>query len=338
MAPTTREAQRAELHKTIWRIANDLRGSVDGWDFKSYVLGMLFYRFISENLTNYLNAGEAAANNTGFDYASLSDQQAEFAREVTVEEKGFFIRPSELFSNVRAQAAGDENLNETLESVFRNIEGSAVGTESEDDLKGLFDDLDVNSSKLGQSVAKRNEKLVKLLDAIGDLPLGNLEHNAIDLFGDAYEYLMQMYASQAGKSGGEYYTPQEVSEVLARIAVVGKTRVNKVYDPAAGSGSLLLKFAKVLGPGNVGGFFGQEINLTTYNLARINMFLHDINFEHFDIAHGDTLLEPAHRDEEPFQAIVSNPPFPRKLACWPLGCGCDVDASPGDVEAWTLAA
>ena len=309
MTPTTKEGQRAELHRTIWRIANDLRGSVDGWDFKSYVLGMLFYRFISENLTKYLNDAEAAAGDTGFGYAKLTDQQAEFARATVVDEKGFYILPSELFRNVRERAAGDENLNETLERVFRNIEGSAVGTDSEGDLKGLFDDLDVNSSKLGATVAKRNEKLVKLLDAIGDLPLGNLGDNSIDLFGDAYEFLMQMYASQAGKSGGEYYTPQEVSEVLARIAVHGKTHVNKVYDPAAGSGSLLLKFAKVLGEKNVGGFYGQEINLTTYNLARINMFLHDINFEKFDIAHGDTLLEPAHRDEEPFQAIVSNPPY-----------------------------
>ena len=309
MAPTTKEAQRAELHKTIWRIANDLRGSVDGWDFKTYVLGMLFYRFISENLTAYINKGEHAAGDTVFDYARLPDVQAEFGRSETVVEKGFYILPSELFQNVRERASQDTNLNETLERVFKNIEGSAVGTDSEDDLKGLFDDLDVNSSKLGNTVAKRNEKLVKLLDAIGDLPLGSFEDNSIDLFGDAYEYLMQMYASQAGKSGGEYYTPQEVSEVLAKITVVGKARVNKVYDPAAGSGSLLLKFAKVLGRDNVGGFFGQEINLTTYNLARINMFLHDVNYEKFNIAHGDTLTDPQHWDDEPFEAIVSNPPY-----------------------------
>jgi type I restriction enzyme M protein len=309
MMPTTKEAQRAEIHKTIWRIANDLRGSVDGWDFKSYVLGMLFYRFISENLTAYINNGEHEAGHAEFDYARLPDAEAEFGRKETVVEKGFYVLPSELFQNVRRRAAKDENLNETLERVFKNIEGSAVGTDSEDDLKGLFDDLDVNSSKLGNTVAKRNEKLVKLLDAIGDLPLGNFEDNSIDLFGDAYEYLMQMYASQAGKSGGEYYTPQEVSEVLARITVMGKKRVNKVYDPAAGSGSLLLKFAKVLGRENIGGYFGQEINLTTYNLARINMFLHDVNYEKFSIAHGDTLLDPQHWDDEPFEAIVSNPPY-----------------------------
>ena len=306
----TKEQQRAELHRTIWRIANDLRGSVDGWDFKTYVLGMLFYRFISENLTAYLNGLEQEAGATDFDYEALSDKDAEFGRQETVAEKGFYILPSELFRNVQSRARSDEHLNETLERIFRHIEGSAVGADSEQDLKGLFDDLDVNSPKLGPTVAKRNEKLVKLLDAIGDLPLGTFADNTIDLFGDAYEYLMQMYASSAGKSGGEFYTPQEVSELLARITVQGKTEVNKVYDPACGSGSLLLKFAKVLGKDNVRqGFYGQEINLTTYNLCRINMFLHDINYEKFDIVHGDTLTDPGHEDDEPFEAIVSNPPY-----------------------------
>ena len=306
----TREAQRAELHRTIWRIANDLRGSVDGWDFKTYVLGLLFYRFISENLSAYLNEHEHAAGNTDFDYARLSNIEAEDARREVVAEKGFFIAPSDLFVNVRERAPRDPNLNETLHRVFNNIENSAVGTPSERDFKGLFDDLDVNSSKLGNTVARRNEKLVKLLDAIGDLGLGSFQDNKIDAFGDAYEYLMTMYASSAGKSGGEFFTPQEVSELLARITLVGKTEVNKVYDPACGSGSLLLQFAKVLGKDKVRrGFYGQEINLTTYNLCRINMFLHDINYNDFDIAHGDTLLDPAHWDDEPFEAIVSNPPY-----------------------------
>lgn len=310
MANNNKEAERAELHKTIWRIANDLRGSVDGWDFKTYVLGMLFYRFVSENLTAYLNEQERRAGHAEFDYAQLADAEAEFGRAETVKEKGFYILPSELFANVRARARQDANLNETLSRVFADIEGSANGSDSEDDLKGLFDDLDVNSSKLGPTVAKRNEKLVKLLDAIGDLPLtGGFSNNSIDLFGDAYEYLMQMYASTAGKSGGEFYTPQEVSELLACITVVGKTEVNKVYDPACGSGSLLLKFAKVLPNGVRQGYFGQEINLTTYNLCRINMFLHDVNYEQFDIAHGDTLTDPVHWDDEPFEAIVSNPPY-----------------------------
>ena len=309
----TKETQRAELHKTIWRIANDLRGSVDGWDFKTYVLGMLFYRFISENLTAYLNDHEHRAGKNEFKYESMEDKDAEFGRRETVVEKGFYILPSELFVNVRKRAKEDENLNETLERVFRNIEGSAVGADSEQDIKGLFDDLDVNSSKLGGTVPKRNEKLVKLLDAIGDLSLGEFADNTIDAFGDAYEYLMTMYASSAGKSGGEFFTPQEVSELLARITVVGKTEVNKVYDPACGSGALLLKFAKVLGKDNVRqGFYGQEVNITTHNLCRINMFLHDINYEKFDIAHGDTLTDPAHWDEEPFEAIVSNPPYSTK--------------------------
>lgn len=309
-----RETQRAELHKTIWRIANDLRGSVDGWDFKQYVLGFLFYRYISEHLTDYLNAHEYEAGDPDFDYAMLANRDVEdpdFVRDI-VAEKGFFIRPSELFANVRARAPRDQNLNETLERAFRNIEASAVGTGAENDLRGLFDDIDVNSNKLGPTVAKRNERLVKLLDAIGDLNLGNgsFTENKIDAFGDAYEYLMQMYASAAGKSGGEYYTPQEVSELLARITVVGKTSVNKVYDPACGSGSLLLKYRKVLGKDGVRqGYYGQEINLTTYNLCRINMFLHDVNYEDFDIAHGDTLIDPAHWDDEPFEAIVSNPPY-----------------------------
>ncbi len=311
-----KELERAELHKTIWRVANDLRGSIDGWDFKSYVLGTLFYRFISENLTAYLNEQEHKAGNTDFDYACLSDADAERGRAETVKEKGFYILPSELFVNVRARARHDSNLNETLSHIFRDIEGSAIGEESEDDFKGLFDDLDVNSNKLGPTVPKWNEKLVKLLDAIGDLPLsdsGDFHQNTNDLFGDAYEYLMTMYASHAGKSGGEFFTPQEVSELLARIAAHGKSEVNKVYDPACGSGSLLLKFAKVLGPNNVRqGFFGQEINLTTYNLCRINMFLHDINFEKFDIALGDILKEPVHLDDEPFEAIVSNPPYTLK--------------------------
>ncbi|MEU8422138.1 type I restriction-modification system subunit M [Micromonospora sp. NPDC048835] len=306
-----KERERAELHRVIWKIAHDLRGSVDGWDFKAYVLGTLFYRFVSENLTAYLNEAERSAGNEDFDYRYLSNADAELGREETVKEKGFFILPQDLFVNVRERASKDENLNETLTRVFTNIEASSVGTPSEDDIKGLFADLDVNSSKLGPTVAKRNERLVKLLDAIGSLNFGNGEfnENTIDLFGDAYEFLMQMYASSAGKSGGEYYTPQEVSELLARITVVGKTEVNKVYDPACGSGSLLLKFKKVLPNGVRQGYFGQEINLTTYNLCRINMFLHDIPYEKFDIAHGDTLVDPHHWDDEPFEAIVSNPPY-----------------------------
>jgi len=310
MANNRKEQERAELHRTIWNIANDLRGSVDGWDFKQYVLGILFYRYISENISAYISRGEWDAGNESFDYASLTDDEAEQARADLVETKGFFILPSELFENVLRRAPNDENLNETLEQIFKNIEASAQGTASEHNFRGLFDDIDVNSNKLGASVAKRNERLVKLLNGIGDMKQGDYKDNTIDAFGDAYEFLMGMYASNAGKSGGEYYTPQEVSELLTRLTVVGKTEVNKVYDPACGSGSLLLNFAKILGKENVrNGFFGQEVNITTYNLCRINMFLHDIDYDKFDIGHGDTLTDPLHWDDEPFEAIVSNPPY-----------------------------
>ncbi|OOF71760.1 type I restriction-modification system subunit M, partial [Rodentibacter caecimuris] len=289
----------------------ELRGSVTGWDFKSYVLGMLFYRFISENLTNYINQGEWKAGNPDFDYAKLDNQTAEYGREQTVQSKGFYILPSDLFENVQQNAPlHQENLNEILSRVFKNIENSALGEESEDDFKGLFADIDVNSNKLGSTVLKRNERLTKILNAVASLKLGDYQENNNDLFGDAYEYLIAMYASNAGKSGGEFFTPQEVSALLAKIVIGDKTHINKVYDPACGSGSLLLKFAKVLGKDKVRqGFFGQEINITTYNLARINMFLHDINYEKFDIALGDTLIEPHHWDDEPFDAIVSNPPY-----------------------------
>ena len=307
--------EREELHKKIWSIADDLRGSVDGWDFKQYILGIMFYRYISENITNYINEGERKAGDKDFDYAKLSDEVAETQREELVKEKGFFILPSELFGNVCKKAKNDENLNETLEKIFNNIENSAKGAESEDDFAGLFDDIDVNSNKLGATVAKRNDKLVKILNGIADIKLDDYKSNSIDAFGDAYEFLMSMYASNAGKSGGEFFTPQEVSELLTRLAVVGKTSVNKVYDPACGSGSLLLKSAKILGKENVrNGFFGQEINLTTYNLCRINMFLHDIGYDKFNIACEDTLISPQHWDEEPFEVIVSNPPYSIKWA------------------------
>ena len=315
MADIKKEQEREELHRAIWAIADDLRGSVDGWDFKSYVLGTMFYRYISENLANYINEGEWKAGNTDFDYASMSDAEAEEARAGLIEEKGFFMLPSELFCNVRARAATDENLNETLEKVFRSIEDSAKGSVSESDFAGLFDDFDVNSNKLGATVAKRNDKLTKLLDGIANMNLGDVKKHDIDAFGDAYEYLMTMYASNAGKSGGEFFTPADVSELLTRLGTVGKTEINKVYDPACGSGSLLLKAEKVLGRDAViNGFFGQEINITTYNLCRINMFLHDIGFDKFDIACEDTLISPQHWDDEPFELIVSNPPYSIKWA------------------------
>ena len=319
------EIEREEIHRAIWAIADELRGAVDGWDFKNYVLGTMFYRYISENLTAYINSGEEAAGNKGFDYSKMSDKDAEVAREGLVEEKGYFILPSELFCNVRARAdkgltwtypnGSEMLLNEKLEQVFNNIEDSAKGSISEGSFAGLFDDFDVNSNKLGSTVAKRNERLVKLLDGIASMKLGSVKDHEVDAFGDAYEYLMTMYASNAGKSGGEFFTPADVSVLLTRLGTVGKTKINKVYDPACGSGSLLLKVEKILGKDSVqNGFFGQEINITTYNLCRINMFLHDIGFDKFDIECEDTLINPQHWDDEPFELIVSNPPYSIKWA------------------------
>lgn len=325
-----KEQEREELHRAIWAIADELRGAVDGWDFKNYVLGTMFYRYISENLTAYVNEGEWEAGDETFNYARISDEEAEEAREGLVEEKGFFILPSELFCNVHVKCNNEkatfkdregktknvkDNLNELLEMVFQHIEESAQGSESENSFSGLFDDFDVNSNKLGSTVAKRNERLVKLLDGISAMNLGSVKDHDIDAFGDAYEYLMTMYASNAGKSGGEFFTPADVSELLTRLGTVGKKKVNKVYDPACGSGSLLLKAVKILGKDAVTtGFFGQEINITTYNLCRINMFLHDIGFDKFDIECEDTLINPQHWDDEPFELIVSNPPYSIKWA------------------------
>ncbi len=335
MAELTKEQERDELHRAIWAIADNLRGAVDGWDFKNYVLGTMFYRYISENLCNYINQGEIDAGNTDFDYAKMSDEDVEDAKEDLVREKGFFILPSQLFCNVQQlghkndeqknevntgdtdKAKDDQEcyLNEILEDVFRSIENSALGSEAESDFKGLFDDFDVNSNKLGSTVIKRNETLQKLLDGVAEMKLGDIKDHSIDAFGDAYEYLMTMYASNAGKSGGEFFTPSDVSVLLTRLGTVGKTEVNKVYDPACGSGSLLLKAEKILGKDAVrNGFYGQEINITTYNLCRINMFLHDVGFDKFDIACEDTLRSPQHWDDEPFELIVSNPPYSIKWA------------------------
>ena len=298
--------EREELHKTIWKIANDLRGSVDGWDFKSYVLGFLFYYFICENLKNYV------LNSFKQDYENLSDEMAENGRDTIINAKGFFIKPSHLFSNI-FKNANLENLNEKLSVVFKEIESSANGSESEKSFKGLFDDLDLYSNKLGADNKERNKKILKIMETISELDL-HYNENEIDAFGDAYEFLMTMYASNAGKSGGEFFTPQEVSKLLVEITLHNNAKPNKVYDPACGSGSLLLQYKKSLKSDPKKGYFGQEINITTYNLARMNMFLHDVNYTRFDIAHGDTLINPSenHKELEPFDAIVSNPPYSTK--------------------------
>lgn len=303
--------QREELHRTIWSMADELRGAIGGWEFKAYVLGTLFYRFISENLNDYINKLQSDAGVEGFNYADMDDADAEAARSQMVEEKGFFILPSQLFCNVCKNCENDVNLNMTLSNTFRAIEASAIGTASEDDMKGLFSDFNVDSTQLGGDVKTRNKLIAKVLLKVRDMNLGDdFQDNKIDAFGDAYEFLMTMYASNAGKSGGEFFTPQEVSELLARITAADGHEIRSVYDPACGSGSLLLKFSKTIGKENTAlKYYGQEINPTTYNLCRINMFLHNINYDNFDIQLGDTLISPKHRDEEPFDAIVSNPPY-----------------------------
>ena len=301
--------QKAELHKAIWALANELRGSVDGWDFKQYVLGTLFYRYISEDMTLYINDRMAKAGIPDFNYETFDDEMALLSQDEIVAEKGIFIKPSQLFSNICRRARQDENLNTSLECAFRDIEASAIGTASEADFKGLFEDIDANSNKLGDTVAKRNAKLVKILEAIAGLSLGAPSEHNIDVFGDAYEYLMSMYAANAGKSGGEFFTPQEASRLLALIVTHGKDHIRRGYDPASGSASLLLQLGKVKGFDKVDNFYGQEINRTTYNLSRINMFLHGVPYDRFDIACEDTLLHPQHWDEQPMDAIVSNYPY-----------------------------
>ncbi len=303
--------ERKELHRKIWAIADDVRGAVDGWDFKQYILGILFYRFISEHMADYFDHAEHEAGDLEFRYTDLSDQEAERDfKPGTVEDKGFFILPSQLFENVVKNASQNENLNEDLAKIFQDIEKSAIGFKSEDDIKGLFDNLDTRSNILGGTVSEKNKRLSDILNGINSIDFGNFEENDIDAFGDAYEFLISNYASNAGKSGGEFFTPQTVSKLLARIVMVGKDKINKVYDPTCGSGSLLLQMKKQYEDHILeDGFFGQEINMTNYNLARMNMFLHNINYNNFDIKRGDTLLNPQHLDEKPFDAIVSNPPY-----------------------------
>lgn len=302
----TSTAQRQELQNKIWKIANEVRGSVDGWDFKQFVLGTLFYRFISENFTHYMEGGDESIN-----YPGLSDDVITPAiKEDAVKSKGYFIYPSQLFVNVAKTANTNSNLNTDLKAIFNAIENSANGYPSEQDIKGLFADFDTTSSRLGNTVENKNSRLAAVIKGVAELNFGKFEDNQIDLFGDAYEFLISNYAANAGKSGGEFFTPQHVSKLIAQLAMHGQKTVNKIYDPAAGSGSLLLQAKKHFDNHIIEeGFFGQEVNHTTYNLARMNMFLHNINYDKFHIVLGDTLRDPQLLDEKPFDAIVSNPPY-----------------------------
>ncbi|ERF79153.1 type I restriction-modification system subunit M [Gallibacterium anatis] len=300
----TSAQQRSELQRRIWQIANDVRGSVDGWDFKQYVLGTLFYRFISENFASFFNDEET-------NYADLTDDViTNEIKDDVIKVKGYFIYPSQLFVNIVKNAHSNEQLNTDLKNIFNEIEDSAVGYPSEPDIKGLFADFDTTSNRLGNTVADKNKRLAAVLKGVAELDFGHFEDNQIDLFGDAYEFLISNYAANAGKSGGEFFTPQNVSKLIAQLALHGQTTVNKIYDPACGSGSLLLQAKKQFDAHIIEeGFFGQEINHTTYNLARMNMFLHNINYDKFNISLGDTLLNPQFGSDKPFDAIVSNPPY-----------------------------
>lgn len=302
----TSTQQRDELQNKIWKIANEVRGAVDGWDFKQFVLGTLFYRFISENFANYIEGGDDSIN-----YAELSDDViTPEIKDDAVKTKGYFIYPSQLFVNVVKDADTNPNLNTDLKAIFDSIESSANGYASEKNIKGLFADFDTTSNRLGSTVESKNKRLAAVLKGIGELDFGDFEENKIDLFGDAYEFLIHNYAANAGKSGGEFFTPQNVSKLISQLAMHKQTRVNKIYDPAAGSGSLLLQAKKQFDDHIIeDGFYGQEINHTTYNLARMNMFLHNVNYDKFNIALGDTLIDPQFRNEKDFDAIVSNPPY-----------------------------
>lgn len=302
----TGQQQRAELQRRIWQIANDVRGSVDGWDFKQYVLGTLFYRFISENFSSYIEADDES-----IDYAALPDEViTPEVRDDAIKTKGYFIYPSQLFATIVKDAHRNDSLNTDLAQIFSDIENSANGYPSEKDIKGLFADFDTTSNRLGNTVKDKNARLSAVLKGVAELGFGDFSGNQIDLFGDAYEFLISNYAANAGKSGGEFFTPQHVSKLIAQLAMHGQSSVNKIYDPACGSGSLLLQAKKHFDAHIIeDGFFGQEINHTTYNLARMNMFLHNINYDKFDIKLGNTLTEPHFGDEKPFDAIVSNPPY-----------------------------
>jgi len=302
----TGSQQRSALQRQIWQIANDVRGAVDGWDFKQYVLGTLFYRFISENFTNYIEADDDSVN-----YARLSDNViTEEIKRDAIKTKGYFIYPSQLFVNISKTANTNENLNNDIAKIFTEIEASAIGYASEGDIKGLFADFDTTSNRLGNTVADKNNRLAKVLKGVAELDFGDFSGSQIDLFGDAYEFLISNYAANAGKSGGEFFTPQHVSKLIAQLAMHKQSSVNKIYDPACGSGSLLLQVKKHFDDRIVeNGFFGQELNHTTYNLARMNMFLHNINYNKFAIELGDTLISPRFIDDKPFDAIVSNPPY-----------------------------
>lgn len=310
------EAQKQRLERQLWNIANELRGKMDADEFRDYILGFIFYKYLSEK--QHIFANKLLETEDIKDYAKVTDEEdLDAIREESLEKLGYFLKPEELFSAIalRGNVKVDEKDEETagnfiledLQGILNAIEQSTMGNESEDDFNKLFEDIDLASTKLGRSPGARNQLIAKVLAHLDQIDF-RLEEVDADVLGDAYEYLIAQFASGAGKKAGEFYTPQQVSRILAKIVTLGKTKIKSAYDPACGSGSLLLRIAK---EAEVGEFFGQELNRTTYNLARMNMILHDVHFSRFDIQQEDTLEEPQHITER-FEAVVANPPFSAK--------------------------
>ena len=297
-----------ELQKQLWNIANELRGKMNADEFRDYILGFIFYKYLSEKILLYANT---LLKEDGIKYKEIDENSSngkeylEAVREEALSSLGYFLKPSELFS---VMANKSSSIIEELESILNNIEQSTMGNESEDDFGNLFEDLDLNSTKLGKTVDARNTLIVKILSHLDKIDF-EIENTETDVLGDAYEYLIAQFASGAGKKAGEFYTPQEVSIILAKIVSTGKQKLKNVYDPTCGSGSLLLRVAKEVK--EVSQFYGQELNRTTYNLARMNMIMHDIHYQRFDLKQDDTLENPMHIDLR-FEAIVANPPFSAK--------------------------
>ena len=305
--------QKRLLEKQLWAVANVLRGKMNADEYKNYILGFIFYKYLSEKLARYIDEKLLASEK--FSFAEVDDSTdegqhiVEHIKKATIDHLGFFLKPTELFSYIVRKGNGeikghDTFILENLKNVLNSIEQTSMGTASEDDFKGLFDDVDLTSTKLGKSENKKNEVIVEVLTLLSGIDF-KLEDTKSDLLGDAYEYLIGEFAAGAGKKGGEFYTPAQVSRLLAKIVTHGKKRVKSVYDPTCGSGSLLLRIGEYA---DVVSYYGQELNPTTYNLARMNMILHGVHFDHFSIRNGDTLEDDMHLDLQA-EAVVANPPF-----------------------------
>jgi type I restriction enzyme M protein len=303
------EEQKKQLEAQLWGIANLLRGKISADDYRDYILGFIFYKYLSEK--QYLYANELLKGEAITDYKKVTDPETlEAIKEESLLKLGYFLQPKELFSEIAKKGNADTEkesnyIIEDLQAVMNHIEQSTMGTDSEEDFNALFEDLDLTSTKIGRTVAQRNEIIVKILNHLDQIDF-KLEEVESDVLGDAYEYLIGKFAANAGKSAGEFYTPQQVSKILAKLVTTGKTKLKSVYDPTCGSGSLLLRVAKEVQ--DVSEFYGQELNRTTYNLARMNMILHDVHFRQFNIQQEDTIENPQHLEKR-FEAVVANPPF-----------------------------